>query len=427
MKNKEAQEKLRFVLQQKIKQVTDISLHPRAIPKELTKIMFRDFNVEHNITVDILNERIRVETMSYDMMYKLMSSLKTLFRENYTDFDAADLNEKDYFTEIEINEYKKKVPKKDNKFNIVIKEGNWHLTDIPPYNYITIHTDINEVYKWARYGKLKFNPETQRDLITIESNGVPISQLDVNYNSVSEMQERMRSGMYFPVQGTININPEINEETVEFRGKDLIIPDGVQLDIIEGFHNYLAEIRAKIENGDWNFPCEFRIMFLTTKNANRFIEQMDKKNHFKETQVVRLNVGNPYTFIINHLNTSGDYLLHGTIDNAMYLYLYDLLPGLFKLTEKENNKKVIIGEYLLEKLNNIIIKTEHYDIPFSKEEWFSYLFILRENRIKPIDIPGIINNEKFKILTGELNILNKPMRRHYDKMKNFMKEVDANV
>lgn len=427
MKNKEAQDKLRKVLQEKITQITDISLHPKALVKELQKIMFRDFNVEHDITVDILNKRIRIETLSYDMMYKLMCSIKTLFIERYMELDSYDLNEDEYFTEIEIKEYKKPIPKKDNNYNIVIKEGKWHLTDINPYSYITIHTDINEVYRWAKLGLLKFNPETQRDLVVIESNGRPISQLDVNYDSVNEIQERMISGMYFPVQGTININPELNDKTVEIRGKDLIIPEGIQLDILEGFHNYLAEIRAKIENNNWNFPCEFRIVFLTTKNANRYIEQMDKKNHFRDTQVVRLNVGNPYTYIVNHLNTSGDCLLHGTIDDNMYIYLYGLLSDLFDEVEKEKNQKMLISEYLLEGLNRIIIKTERGTIPFNKKEWFCYLYLLKRNKDSKIDVSNIVTNEKFKTIVNSMAIKDKPLKRNYDELNKFMKEVGANV
>ncbi|SHO53678.1 hypothetical protein [Anaerocolumna xylanovorans] len=427
MRNKDAQDKLRMVLQEKIAQLTDISLHPKTLVKELQKIMFRDFRVEYNITVDILNEIIRIETLSYDMLYKLMSSIKALCLENYTELDSSDLNEEEYFTEIEMKEFKKPIPKKEQNFNIVIKDGNWHLTDINPYNYITIHTDINEVYRWAKLGLLKFNPETQRDLIVIESNGVPVSQLDVNWRSVGEIQDRMVDGMYFPVQGTININPEINEKTVEIRGKDLIIPEGIQLDLIEGFHNYLAEIRSKIKNGNWNFPCEFRIVFLSTKSANRYIEQMDKKNHFKETQVVRLNVGNPYTYIINHLNTSGDYLLHGTIDDNMYVYLYDLLPEFFNEVVKEKNQKILVSEYLLESLNRIIVKTGRDNTPFSKEEWFCYIYLLKQNRNRKIDIIKIISDESFQTTLNSMVIKDKPVPRNYNDLNKIMKEVGGNV
>jgi hypothetical protein len=152
---------------------------------------------------------------------------------------------------------------------------------------------------------------------------------------------------------------------------------------------------------------------------------MNKKTPFKKAQEVRTDLDSNANYITKTLNKNSDYLLKGTIDENMVNFLYEQLPKLFKIDEKE--QAVDLLDILCNKLNYVIKKTRHYNIPFTKEEWFMYLYLIKqssnqnvtfENLIDIIDINSIINEIKFK---------KEPLNKHYKILNNVISEVKANV
>lgn len=416
---------LRLVLQEKIAIIQNKL--PRTALDEVKTEMFNKFNVKSDVTVDIFNYSTPIETLPYHLLYKLMACIKVVGIKR-GDFDYSDLNEEAYFNENEIPEYSKPVPKKDENFDIVIKD--WHQTNVGMYSYITIHTDINEVIRWRDYNKLRFNPETQRDLIVIETNGIPISKLDINNKSVEKMQDSMLDGSYFPVAGALNINPELYDEyPIEIKNGDIIIRRKFKIDLVEGFHNYLAYTGAKdksIKDGkEWNYPCEFRLYLMNVDDANRYILQMDLKNHFKETQTSRIDTLNPYNYFVTNLNNSSKFSLRGTIDNTMFSYLFKILPKIFKIDSVPEAAKLI--SKTVPNLNYIIVQTEHFDIPLNKEEWFVYLYLTSKEIDRNLDFENTIDRIGVNSLFAEIKIKNEPLTRHYKILNNAISEVIENV
>jgi hypothetical protein len=403
-----------------LRQIAEIKKLSRTVQRDVESVMFADYNIDSDETIDIFNGIIRVETMPYHMLYKLMMAIKKVSKKRPEDINPSRLQEKLYFYDLEISEYSKPVTKEESEFDIVIKDGSWHRTTIFPYDYITIHTDINEVSRWDNYNKLRFNPDTQRDLVIVTTNGMPVIKLDLKESSVNEMEKDMKDYMYFPVQGTININPEINNQSVMFRNGDLIIPKEIKMDLIEGFHNYTAATRVKRNNKEWNFPYEFRIMFLNTETANRFIKQMDKKNHFNKGQLSRMDTNDPRTYIITTLNMSSRFRLKGTITNEMVTYLYEYIDRIFEF--KNDNDKFDIFDLLQDELNFIISNRKHND-PLTKEEWFCYLYLIDKCRKKNTDIQKLIQNVNLHKFINELKINKKPTLKHMQTLDNYIEEV----
>jgi hypothetical protein len=409
--------KCREVLQRKIEQIKQTK--PRAAVKEISQVMADRFNVDHGRTMDIFNYREPIESMPYDMLYKLMESIKKVSIDRWNELNPEDLDVRSYFTVLEIEKYKVPLEEKDKDFDIVIKSGNWHHTNIYPYNYYTIHTDINEVVRWRDYNKLGFNPETQRDLIVVETNGIPVKKLDIKLKSIKQMKKAMIEGTYFPVQGIININPEHNESDITIINGDLIIKNDIKLDLVEGFHNYLSETQVKDDNPDWNFPCEFRLIFMNTSRTNGVIKQMDIKNHLAETQTSSMDENDDYTYVITQLNTSSGFYLKGSIDKKMFVYLYKIIKRLFEIDG--NREKIAFINNIKDKINKIIIRTDHYDKALSKEEWFSYLYIIQKTNDDSFD--RIINNDKLYETISGISFMDTPSKKHYKLLDVLLKEV----
>ena len=291
---------------------------------------------------------------------------------------------------------------------------------------ITIYTDIDEVIKWRNYNKLRFNPDTQRDLITIVVDGVKIKKLDINRKSIDEMKRLMIKGLYFPVRGIININPDYSEAP-RISGKELIIPMDAHMDLIEGFHNYIAMCEVKDENPDWEYLCEFDIMLLNTDMANLFILQMDKKNHFKKSQTVRIDKLNQINYVIDQLNKNLDFHLYGTINNSMKVYLNKIMTEIFNI-EDNREKALELIDVLINDLNEIIKEYKHFDKPITKKEWFIYLNLIKYSMDNNKKFSEIINKINIDNFIDEIDMVNVPLTKHYKLIKKIItSEVNKNV
>jgi hypothetical protein len=394
---------------------------PKHAQKEVEKIMFEKFNVQSGRVVGIFNGFERIETVPYHMLYKLAVAIIEV-GSNRGDFDYSKLDHlDDYFHPDEKIEYSKPISNKDQDIDIVIEKDMWHETNVGMYSYIDIHSTIDEVIEWFYHGKLRFNPETQRDLIVIETDGMPIYYLDINDKSTDDMRKAMLDGSYFPVPGTININPELYDEyPVKVKNGKLIIERKFSMDLIEGFHNYLSYTSVKLKNKNWSYPCDFRLYLLNTEDANRYILQMDKKNHLKDTQTSRIDTLNAANFVVRSINTSSSFKLRGSINDEMFLYLYDLLPKLFTVNTS-------LASLLIPKLNTVILKVNPTADCLNKVEWFVYLYIIKQSIDKNILIDKLIEQIDFSIVFNVIKFRNDPSSKHYRLLNNIINEVKDNV
>jgi hypothetical protein len=414
---------LREVLLLKISQIN--SELPRVGAREIAQAMANKYNVDHGTTIDIFNNMKPIESLSYDMLYKLMTCIKEVSMERWSSdtgkvkLNPDGLEESTYFNPNEIEIYKKKLKKADSNFDIVIKD--WHVQNVGQYSIVTIFPTIDDVTAWNNANKFNYNPETQRDLVIIETKGLPIVKLDINWNSIDEMMRLMKRGIYFPVTGILNINPDENEELPRVRGNDYIIPAKCKIDLCEGFHNLIATTRYKNENKDWEFPCTYQIVMMNKEGINNVIRQMDKKNHFKEEQTARMDTSE-LAYLINSLNVDSKFHLHGFYDKNIFLYLYKLIPNLFKIEDKRKQTLDLLKE-LRDKLNFVVEHTDHFDKSFTKEEWFIFLLLIKICNESGLDYEKVISNIGVNSLRSEITIKDKPLPRHYKIINEKIEEV----
>jgi len=412
---------LRRILQEKIAIINNKLSKP--VRKDIEKVMFDKFNVQSARVLDIFNGFEPLESTPYHMLYKLTVSFKEV-GESRGEFDYSDLNIENYFYENEIPEYSKPIPKKDEDIDVIFDD--WHQTNIGVYSYIDIHTNIDYVMQLYNYNKLRFNPDVQRDLIVIETDGMPIYKLDINEKAINDMQKAMLDGSYFPVPGTIVINPELYDEyPIKTKNGKLYIDRKFKMDLAEGFHNYLAYIEAKRKEKDWQYPCDFRLYVMNNEDANRYILQMDKKNHFSEAQTTRIDTVNGVNYFIKNLNTSSKFNLRGTIDDNMRLYLFKLISRLYDIEKIPNAAKTLSP--VISKLNYVIMETDHFNSSFTKEEWFIYLYLIKQSMDKELEFEELFNSIKGNELLEEIKFKNEPVSKHYKILNNLISEVKHNV
>lgn len=409
---------LQTILNRKIKQIKEF---PRSAQKEVEKVMATKYNVKFGDTVDIFNEisPFSVKELNDEMLYKLMNSIRKVALDRYESLDPSDLFAKRYFTDEEIEQYEKPLDDEED-FDIVISD--WKQVGDNKY---TIYVTIDEVIRWRNYNKLRFNPETQRDLVTIIVKGVPIKKLDINRKSVNEMKELRKKGLYFPVRGIININPDYFDKPIIKDGK-MIIPAETHMDLIEGFHNYIAMCEVKDENPNYEELCEFDIMLLNVDDANRFILQMDKKNHFKTNQTIRMDRINQVNYIIDQLNKSGEFHLYGTINSSMAVFINRIITRLFDVRQ-DRRKAIELLDKITNNMNYAVKSKNHFDKPFDKYEWLIYLTATSYAIDKNVNFNEVIDDINLADIIKELDVVNVPTSRHYKLINNYLSEVINHV
>ena len=414
----ENRKELQTILNRKIKQIKEF---PRSAQKEVEKIMATKYNVKFGDTVDIFNEisPFSVKELSDEMLYKLMSSIREVALSRYESLDPSDLFNKKYFNEEEIELYEMPL---DEEKDFDIEIADWK--QVSPNKY-TIYVTIDEVIKWRNYNKLRFNPETQRDLITIIVKGVPIKKLDINRKSINEMKELRKKGLYFPVRGIININPDYFDKPI-IKDSKMIIPAETHMDLIEGFHNYIAMCEVKDENPNYEELCEFDIMLLNVDDANRFILQMDKKNHFKTNQTIRMDRINQVNYIIDQLNKSGEFHLYGTINSSMAVFINRIITRLFDVRQ-DRRKAIELLDKITNNMNYAVKSKNHFDKPFDKYEWLIYLTATSYAIDKNVNFNEVIDDINLADIIKELDVVNVPTSRHYKLINNYFSEVINHV
>lgn len=414
-------EALRKVLKKKIKAIKE---YPRSLQKKVELEMATKYNVKFGDTVDIFNDISpnRVDELDYNKLYKLMKSIHEVAINSGQVIDASDLNPDKYFTASEKLEFGLPYPEEEKDFDLVITD--WKQISENKYKIYTNNKEVTHV--WRNNNKLRFNPASQRDLITIKTGGKIIKKLDINRTAVNNMKSLMKKGLYYNVCGILNINPDIDMEYLPYKdGRNLIIPKECHIDLIEGFHNYLAETELTDEDPNFEFDIEFTLMILTTEQANDLILQMDKKTHFRPAQTVRMDRLSEINYIVNTLNTRSSYHLFGTIDNSMKEYLNTLFTSVFGgITERQESIELLLE--LESGFNFAIEKTKHFKKPLSKREYFFYSCLIKYSLDNKIDFSKLINSINIEETMKEF-LYNAPTPRNLRAINNYIKEVTKNV
>lgn len=224
-----------------------------------------------------------------------------------------------FFSKEETSKYAltKVISKKDSIYPIVFS----NLIRVSDFQWVTV-IDSDLLYSMYKNQAILYNPRTQRGLEKVMRRGNVRYKISINQNSVKEIEEALLNETYTPDDLTFNLNRE--NASLDYVTTDTSIQiNSGQVDIIDGYHRYIALTNIKNENPD--FKCNFvlNIMEFDEDTACNYIAQRDKRNKIKKQYISSIDQSNQLSRVVKSLNKSG--ALYGcvgqsgtaTIDAAM--------------------------------------------------------------------------------------------------------------
>jgi hypothetical protein len=148
--------------------------------------------------------------------------------------------------------------------------------------------DIKTIAGLLKSRKLHWNPEAQREATIKEINGEIIETATIYMHNVIEMKQLLKDNRLERTQLIFNVGlgTSNDEEDVTFDKdtKQLMIHDGVKIDVIDGYHRCKAAELALEESPDINFMFEVKILNFTTPRAAEYLAQISKGERMSEVK-----------------------------------------------------------------------------------------------------------------------------------------------
>lgn len=356
--------------------------------EDLLLIVLTEYNLDNNIfeeTYNILrkngftqsqarsvfNNIVPLETLALPLLYLFTRALFKSTKENM-------INPEKFFTEIEEEEFSKVVVKKESDIKIdgefIVFDNVLQLRDdqwVLKLSYKQISDLFNE-------GKIRYNPETQRNLKTKKVDGNIISKININRNSVNEIRKLILKDLF--VSNTITLNVlKTGEEGIVYDGKNKTMKISGDLDVIDGFHRSLAILEATRINSNLEGNMIVSLVNFDTSKAQAYIVQEDKKNKISKEHIKYLSQENLENQIVKNLNENVNSELRGLIAtdimlvrNNKSLVMFSTLSEAIKSEFDIKNQRDVrmISEFLIEFFNELIgIKYDDFkDIKKSREK-----------------------------------------------------------
>lgn len=272
-------------------------------------------------------------------------------------------------------------------------------------------TTLQELMRFRNSSLINYNEETQRPMTAVV-NGDEISfKITVNKKAVEKIAESIMKGTYVPDDITINI-PE--ENVVEYDDGELIIPELGHMDILDGYHRWVAMSRINNIKPTFDYPMEIRITHFATEKARYYIYQKEQKTRMKKESIRLYNQYDPGLLVCNKMNQNASFDLNGKIgtgkgmipisDFARVINTFYFTGGKAEMVEI-----VRVAKEIIEKFNSLIESDESY---FGMEYDFKTLYaivfaFINEKDIKklPMTVKRMIKEIK-KVETTNRNKLN---------------------
>lgn len=349
--------------------------------------------VKYNMTpsriVDIIDKRLPIQEVGEAELFWICDELYNITTNSIFKVDK-------YFTDKEIEQYPKTtLPSlKKERFPVVfenvqrIKSNQWQCV-----------MPISELMDLKQRQVITYNPNTQRPLIVIEKGEKIVTKVDLNKDSVKEIMRLMEDGFYNPHHITINMNKNMDTEPI-VQGNNIVVQSG-QLDIIDGYHNYIAATRTKAKNKDFEYYMPIILTHFDEHQAGMYIAQENKKNLIDTSYTDSLDITNVGNLITERINDTTEFYLYNKIGKQSYSQvpfsaLSNIIKYYFKATKQGVEMSKLVKE-IVKYWNDII----EYDTA------------LQNNKYRVRDLAIIITCFKHK---AEINICDRILKIYGDKI-----------
>lgn len=314
---------------------------------------FSERNILRGDIIKIINKNDSLESKSEVILYLLAKYF-------YEVTGEPPINPANWFTDLEIKEADKYKETKaaQKKFPIIIE----NVIKMADGYYTTVET-IQTIVDWYARRIISYNFETQRNPKVKVLKDKIVESVNVNTDSVSEIEKEIINGTFIPNYVTLNVLQN-GEESIKYdpTNRVLVIESG-EVNILDGFHRSLAFMGAVKQFPNIERFTGVNITNFDVDKARKFIRQEDKRNKIDETFLESLNSENFESIVIKKINERSDSELKGKvaidktfIEKGDALVLYDDLGDSIKSSFHIKNMREanLIADWLIEGLNEII-------------------------------------------------------------------------
>ena len=231
-------------------------------------------------------------------------------------------------------------------------------------------TDVHFFMKLRDAQLIRYNENTQRVMKQLKSGGFESYVPYVNWSAVDAIELAFERHEFVPNVWTLNIPWDKNiEYDYNERTAELIIRELECLDIVDGYHRYLAACRLYDKtNGEFNYPVEIRITQFNEKKAQNFIGQEDKKTKMRKIDSTSMDHNVPQNKLVDALNEEsrlkgligrqGQIIYYSELSFAFGVYYYNKVKQIPKKQEFEDINLTIRFYNTLVRLDPSLIENQ---------------------------------------------------------------------
>ena len=266
-----------------------------------------------------------------------------------------------------------------------------NMVEIAPDQWIGKIT-AKELMRLKDSQVIKYNENTQRTLKRIVRGENRYYKIALNEKSVKEIKAALAQHSYISDDITLNMPVETTE--FEYVNGSIVIKELDKLDIIDGYHRYIGISRLTLEDPDFDYPMELRLVSFPEEKAKQLIYQKDQKTKMRQIDSRAMNQYNPANIVVDQLNTDPSSNIQGMIarndGKINYAELSSLIQYFyFRDVRKPTRKDIIlIRKEIQNKFNRYIDSDlELADHVFSVKELTAIMYCFRNEE----DYIGAIN------------------------------------
>ena len=335
--------------------------------KYIMDYMINDCNFPILEVMDTMHLRKRLDDCSERMLYWYTKIL-----------DANKVS--DFFSQKEAKEYESTTYKRPN-FSFPIR---WKMYEVVEGSQWIGKITVKELMVLRNAQILNYNERIQRPLKKVVNKDFEYYQIFLNKKAVREITDSFSNNQYIPNTITLNI-PEDAEFT--YSHDQLIIYHTDHLDILDGYHRYVAMSNLYNQDENFDYTMELRVTCFSEETARQFIWQEDQKTKMRKMDSDSFNQNSPANQVINLINQVG--MLrnvigrNGTaIDQGLASNLIEKIY--FNTPGTITRKRIIeVKDELVNRLNAIL-----YEEPnIFNSQWNHYVTIIAFTLMANKDIP----------------------------------------
>lgn len=319
------------------------------------------YNIPFSITADVCSNRKDVGEINDFIAFALLEATK-----------PKRLNE--FFTDEEIKAFSSSKYEKPDKIEDEVVFDN--MIQIADDQWIG-RISAKYLMQLKDSQLIKYNENTQRTLQSIVRGEKRSFKIALNKSAIREIKEAFENGSYIPDDITLNVDVDIDEYNP--KKKTLIFSPPKMMDILDGYHRYIAMSQAIRENPDLDFPMEIRVVSFSEEKAKQFIYQKDQKTRMKSIESKSMNQYSPSNQVVEALNTNASSNIQGMINRNDGKINFSYLSSVIETYYFGDKRKKYTKKQVIEVISDL--QRKFNDFTTNDISWLDHNYTEREIQV----------------------------------------------